>query len=158
MKITHVKPRLVGVVAMIALFTFVPIFVSSLHKIYIDKLVTTEHFFEYESVEPLKAEFQVGEDLTFVSTSIIHRPVHLVFNDILFCDTGTGFSYFSVYKSQNYDVNPRDWDSKQWVYQGPIPDGPATCYLESQIIHTHYTGAEKSQTLIDRNKIFKIVE
>jgi len=119
-------------------------------------LMPSSYWFEYHSVRPVKESFRLGESLEFVSVSQVYRKVNFEWRDILFCDFGDGFAYYSHYPSGRDDVMPRGRQTtSRWFYQGVIPNYAAQCYLESNISHVATFGIEKHQKLVGPFFTFK---
>lgn len=90
-------------------------------------------FFNYESVEFVKVD---GNSLVFASTRIVKDTYPFVWNDVLFCDDGREYRFYSNQESKTQ--NPElalEYRTVQWNYQSAIPKG-RECYLESQITMT----------------------
>lgn len=97
-------------------------------------LVPTGHWFVYHSVVPVKKEFAINERLKFISHTDLKRPVHLTFNDILFCRDPQGgdferYSQQNTARLHNLIGNNR---YTVWPYSPGVPF-ETECYLESNI-------------------------
>jgi len=104
-------------------------------------------FFNYESVEYVKTD---GNTLVFASNRIIKRSSPIDWNDVLFCDDGEEYHFYSNQESGS--DNPKlalDYRTVTWNYTEPIPMG-RSCYLESQITMT-VKGYPKKQVITGDN-------
>lgn len=145
--------RLVAAIALGLLIPLITMFIEFTHKTYIDFLPRSS-FFTYEHVIPSKEKFAIGEELQFISVSEVKRTVNFYWEDILFCDFGEGFGYFSTYKSNKSHVEPYTKKSTNpWSYQGKLPKTKSSCYLRSFISHKDKTGAVKNQ-ILDKSPVF----
>lgn len=90
-------------------------------------------FFNYASVEFVKVD---GDGLVFASTRIVKVTEPIAWNDVLFCDDGQEYRFFSnqATESQNPQLS-LEYRTVTWNYQSAIPKG-RECYLESQITMT----------------------
>lgn len=110
------------------------------------RVAPASYWFEYESVEPLHTNFDIGETLQFVSKFERYRPVNFTFNDTLYCDNGNGFAYYSNYVSSSIRNMPKK-DISIWNYNAIYPQQKSTCKLRSVITHTIDRGYKKSQEI-----------
>ena len=100
-----------------------------------------ENFFDYQKVEYVKRD---GNSLVFASTRIVKHQARIAWNDILHCNNGERYTFFSNYEtSTNLEKLATDYKTVEWDYQKPFPVG-RECYLESQITMTVH-GNPKTQ-------------
>ena len=98
----------------------------------------TSDYFEYFAVNPEQDYFEMGEELVMLSDSVWHKVGDVRWNDILRCDSGNGFKFFSVYNT-NADAYTPDQglgirEMKPWRYGGDVPtEKPSVCYIDSTI-------------------------
>lgn len=100
-------------------------------------------FFEWRSVKFVGA---TDNGLIFSSERAIYRSAPITWNDILFCENGETYSFFSSQETSN--INPEielETRTLEWNYNSPIPKDK-DCYLEANIT-MDVRGHEKRQTL-----------
>lgn len=111
---------------------------------YYNKQLARTEYFDIKSVEYVKHE---GDSLVFLNTAIIKRSLPMTMNDILRCEDG---SHYVFYSNQNRsDATPEISDryqSLEWNYNEPFPTGKK-CYLEKTIVMTAPGGHPKSQQI-----------
>lgn len=108
-------------------------------------------YFEYYRVEPLQKELLIGEDLWFLSDSIIHEKLDLYWEDSLYCDMDSNGTYeiFSTYLSSKTDSQPTDNEElKPWRYDSATPKKEVECYLRSNTSTRVEYNIKKSQTIL----------
>lgn len=116
------------------------------------------YWFTYSAVEVVS-----GQEFNkpFLVTSIIDgwkRDVDVKWNDVLRCDLGdgNGNKFISNYESSaSIKARPEPFIST-WVYQGPLPNKPGTCFIDSSITIETLFGFKKQQTL--QSNTFELVE
>jgi len=114
-------------------------------------------WFEYKDIVPTKTEYGIGEKLQFRSYSAHSKEAHLHWNDVLRCDTGQGFGYYSFANSEATILpRPVKVNPAPWTYDSSFPVPPAECYLESSIRADLPFGIKKTQVFT--GKVFKIIE
>lgn len=90
-------------------------------------------FFNYRSVSYIERD---GESLVFASTRIVKRADPIVWVDVLFCDNGRSYRFYSSQPSESNEPKlATEYRTVEWGYNSPFPIG-RTCYLESQVTMT----------------------
>ena len=113
-------------------------------------LMPATYWFKYEKVEPSKEVFAEGEQLFFRSYADFRRGGHVRWNDVLRCDTGHGFGFFSFYNSEA-NMSPNGGvpeNPTPWPFRASTPVPPAECYLESNVTLDLPFGITKTQKII----------
>jgi len=112
---------------------------------------------EYESVEPAKLEFKVGEPTKHISIAETFRKCNVKFNDVLFCKFNgeEEFDYYENYESGSFGKVPRGREKNDWTFHPAVPL-TGECYNKSNIILRLPFGIERVQTL--KGAVFKVTE
>lgn len=98
-------------------------------RLFID-LAPESKYFEYLSVEFVEKDENA---LIFASTSVIKESYPIFWNDILRCQDGKDYRFFSVQNSNSTAPEKRvQFREVYWNYNEPFPIG-RTCILESTI-------------------------
>lgn len=108
-------------------------------------------FFNYRSVSYIERD---GDSLVFASTRIVKRADPMVYIDVLFCDNGRSYTFYSSQPTETSE--PRlstELRTVEWSYNSPFPIG-RTCYLESQVTMT-VEGKPKEQIIKSDEFIIK---
>ena len=90
------------------------------------------YWFEYQSVEPTKSEYQIGEPLIMRSTREIFRPVTLEFSDKLVCELDGRRVIYAI-AGTSHTFLPHDELSADWHFEDHTPDFATLCYMVSAI-------------------------
>ena len=96
------------------------------------KVVPTSSYFIYYDVSPAKSQFDIGEDLIFVSDAEFFKSGDYRWRDILRCWDERGVLRFSEYNSWSR-IDPKERRTVSWKYWWLKPNKDIECYLESQI-------------------------
>lgn len=87
-------------------------------------------YFDYKEVEFVERE---ADSLIFASTSVFNQQYPVYWNDVLRCQNGKEYSFYSVQNTSSDQPNTRqDYRTIKWNYNEPFPEGK-TCTLESTI-------------------------
>lgn len=128
-----------------------------------NRALEPDQVFEYTSIEPMRAEFLLGEKPRLKSYGEIKRTVDLEWVDVLRC-TGTEhpetFVFFSSYPTEKNGQEPIVWGHEArregWIYQGVVPTTQdRTCYIDSTIKACLGMGVCKTQQIDSATFQFK---
>lgn len=87
-------------------------------------------YFDYKEVEFVERE---ADSLILASTSVFHAQYPVYWNDVLRCQSGEEYVFYSVQNTSSDQPNTRqDYRTIKWHYNEPFPEGK-TCYIESTI-------------------------
>ena len=103
-------------------------------------------WFNYESVEPVKTTFAVGEPIEFSSKLEVYRPSFLYWTDTVRCETRSGASTLSVFKSDGWR-EAGEYEEGSWTFNAAIPLEPAACYGQHDIRVEPLPGVKPTQTV-----------
>lgn len=95
-------------------------------------LLPASFYFRYYSVEPLKTEYAIGEDIIMVSNTVFFKSSFIEWTDTLRCPDP---SWYSQSISQKF-VEPKEKNSSQWRYAGEVPNYATSCVIDAQIVAT----------------------
>lgn len=118
-------------------------------------------YFNYESIEPAKAQYDLGEKPRLFSFADINKELSMEWKDVLRC-TGPDhedYTFFSSYPSESDSVAPRESEERKagWIYQGAVPTHyEADCYVVSTITARLPYNINKRQTI--ESSPFEFVE
>lgn len=99
-------------------------------------------WFEYESLKNQSAQ----KNIMMHSVVDKRRLADLHYNDVLRCNFGEGYVYFSSFLSEStYETAAKT--TYTWRYQGEVPKTPSKCYIRSVITATVEFGVEKKITI-----------
>ena len=143
----------------VALSWFVMLFAIALIANYTYfSIMPFSHWIRYDSVDPAKNTFKVGEQLEFISTTLTQRRCNLEFNDILYCRNGlpNSFKFYADYNSSHDNCKPsKERKQTTWKYGHAVAE-PNTCYLESNITLKLPWGINKTYSY--KGKAFTVIE
>ena len=103
-------------------------------------------WFDYKSVEPVKTTFAVGEPLEFTSMFEVYRPSFLYWTDTVRCETQSGASMLSVFKSDG-QREAGEFEEGSWTFNAAIPLEPAACEGQHDIRVEPLPGVKPTQTV-----------
>ena len=91
------------------------------------------YWVEYRGVSPAKVVVSHDEPLIMRSYVRYHRRTDMCFSDVLYCDTGEGFTYIDDQTPELLSKEKSDhWqEGKAWQYNGMRPGKSAVCYMRS---------------------------
>ena len=144
------KSIIASIIVWASLFVVVPF----LFKYLLYTTVGIDYWAEYESVEPIKDSFEVGETLIFKSISEKYRPAFIEWSDVLYCEldgSNLGFVYFSNYESSSVVDPDAPTNSTSWAWREEAPQAPSTCFLRAGITIRPMDSIKKLQ-IVDSRK------
>ena len=106
-----------------------------------------DDYFYYESIQPLKDNFEIGEDVFFTSVLNRLKETDMKYVDILRCDLWQDYTWFSQSVSYSQDLQPWEYVSV-WRYEWKIPEVEWTCYLDSSPTVRLWYWVTKTQKII----------
>lgn len=102
-------------------------------------------FFSYSWIN-VKDEYNIWDDIYFVSSLTRYKEIDMKYIDILRCDSWEWYTWFS--QSVWYSKNMPVWVfNSVWRYEGDLPIFPSICYLESSPTAQLDFGIEKTQKI-----------
>jgi hypothetical protein len=103
------------------------------------------YWFEYTDVSSLKKNYAHKDLITMQSTRNISKETKVEWVDVLRCDFGEGFVFYSNQVTQG--VIAKGEEETTWVYGGSTPTKDSVCYMESIITAELDFHIQKSQTI-----------
>ena len=91
---------------------------------------------EYENIRPAKLEFEIGEEMRFISNVKIRFSPHIHWNDVLMCEDPKTQIFVRIDEFESSSIkaeNRLPETDVYWQWNGKLPKSPTTCYLNSQI-------------------------
>lgn len=107
-------------------------------------VLPTSHWFNYRELKNYSSKGEIYMLSSFEKS--VSEP--LIYNDILFCDFGTGEVRYSSNLSRSVAKSvPKGGKIVIWRYEGRVPKLKCVCYIESQIDVYAPFGIKKEQTI-----------
>lgn len=155
-----------GVVASMCVYSFQHIYY---------RYVDTSHWMTYESVEPTKKVFRLGEPVTFQSKAIVRRTWTGNYPDALYCRElhveGSKFRFVTAATTTiktrearifGYEQRP-EWVPDDvpmlggvWEWEGALPKEQSECYLQAQP-EVHYGLNSPRVVPVPSSEFFRLV-
>lgn len=90
-------------------------------------------YFQYTELKSTKLEYNIWEEITFISSIKRPNPLNMQYNDILRCsfDWWKNYTWYSSYISQSSNLAKVGMIVAPWRYEWELPNTPAKCYLDS---------------------------
>lgn len=95
-----------------------------------DYISSVDDYFHYTSLVSTKENYDIWEDVFFISSIDRTKTTNMKYIDTLKCDTWEDYTWYS--QDVSYSKNLKPWlYVATWRYNGEVPSEPATCYLDS---------------------------
>jgi hypothetical protein len=121
----------------------------------VPQLVPASFWFEYQSVEPVRDQYEIGQPILMRSTREVFRVHDIGFSDTLYCSLDgdrDGFRYTSNYPTSSIQADPTDGvERKNCNYNAEGPQSPATCRVHSVQWVQHFFGRSYGPEIISRD-------
>lgn len=146
------KPRYEWILGFVILFVCMLLTKSIIGLVedLVIKLSPRSDYFDYQKIEYVKHE---NNSLIFASTSVFKQSYPTEWNDIIRCNDGEKYSFYSNQDTKSASPVVRtDYKKMEWNYNKPFPLGK-TCYLESTITLTAQGHAKVQKIFSDKFKI-----
>jgi hypothetical protein len=146
------KPRYEWILGFIILFVMMLLTKTTVTLIedLIVRVSPRSSYFDYQKIEYVKHD---NSSLIFASTSIFKQSYPTEWNDIIRCNDGEQYSFYSNQDTKSASLVVRtDYRKVEWNYNKPFPLGK-NCYLESTITMTVHGHAKVQKIFSDKFKI-----
>ena len=106
-------------------------------------------WFNYESVEPVKDTFAIGEPIYFDSKLDVYKDVYFHWVDTIRCASANGNNLY-IFVSEGSRTPGSYKDDEAWIFNGPTPTYSATCKAQHDITIKPFLGAAIKQTVFGK--------